>query len=125
MISLKDYAKSKNISYEAVRKQVNRYKKELEMHISKVGRTQYLDDEAVEFFDLKRQKNPIFIMENSKDNEIQRLEIENKNLLMKIASLQDSLLDEKEHVKTLQYEKIELLNSEKKKTRSLFGFLKK
>ena len=42
MISLKDYAKNKNVSYEAVRKQVNRYKTELEGHIHKVNRTQYM-----------------------------------------------------------------------------------
>lgn len=54
MISLKDYAKNKNVSYEAVRKQVNCYKTELERHIHKVNRTQYLDDEAVPFLDSKR-----------------------------------------------------------------------
>ena len=39
MISLKDYAKNKGVSYEAVRKQVSRYREELEGHIQKVNRT--------------------------------------------------------------------------------------
>ena len=54
MISIKDYAKNKGVSYEAVRKQVNRYKDELDGHIHKQNRTQYLDDEAVTFLDSKR-----------------------------------------------------------------------
>ena len=54
MVSLKEYAKNKGVSYEAVRKQVNRYKDELKGHISKVNRTQYLDEEAVAFLDSKR-----------------------------------------------------------------------
>lgn len=117
MISIKDYAKSQNVSYEAVRKQVNRYKKDLEGHIYKVGRTQHLDDKAVEFLDSKRMENPVVVIKTSKDEEIQRLSDENKTLLMKIAELQDLLLQEKDNVKLLQQEKIALLE-EKKETQS-------
>ena len=49
MISLKDYAKKKNVSYEAVRKQVNRYRDELGDHLYKKDRTQYLDEEGEAF----------------------------------------------------------------------------
>lgn len=115
MISIKDYAKSKNVSYEAVRKQVNRYKKELEGHISKVNRTQYLDDEAVALLDEKRQENPIIIIEADKDERIKELEAENKILLAKITMIQEELLQEKEQVKVLQNEKIELLEQKKPK----------
>ena len=44
MVTLKEYAEKKSISYEAVRKQVSRYREELGDHIKKEGRTQYLDD---------------------------------------------------------------------------------
>lgn len=109
MVSLREYAKNKGCSYEAVRKQVNRYKNELGGHINKVGRTQYLDDEAVSFLDNKRADNPVVIIEVGKDDEIKRLQEENKNLLIKIAELQDLLLREKDQVKELQEEKIALL----------------
>lgn len=115
MVSLKEYAKNKGVSYEAVRKRVNRYKDELKGHISKVNRTQYLDEEAVAFLDSKRAESPIIIMESGKDDEIQRLEMENKALLLKVAELQEALLKEKDQVKFLQNEKIELLEAKNQK----------
>ena len=115
MVSLKEYAKNKGVSYEAVRKQVNRYKDELKGHISKVNRTQYLDEEAVAFLDSKRAESPIIIMESGKDEEIHRLEMENKAVLLKVAELQEALLKEKDQVKLLQNEKIELLEAKNQK----------
>ena len=111
MISLKDYAKSKKISYEAVRKQVARYKNELEGHISKVHRTQYLDDIAVKFLDEKRAVNPVAIIQIDKDEEIEHLKEENKNLLVSVANLQDSLLkskDQLEKMKEIESERLKL-----------------
>lgn len=113
MISMKEYAKQKGITYEAVRKQVSRYKEELEGHISKSNRTQYLDDEAVAFLDKKRAESPIIIMEQNKDDEILRLQDENKALLLKVAELQDALIHEKDRVQQLQDEKIALLEEQK------------
>lgn len=125
MISLKDYAKNKGVSYEAVRKQVSRYKTELEGHIQKVNRTQYLDDEAVAFLDAKRQENPIVIYEVSKDEEIQRLTDENKALLVQIAQIQNELIQtqkalsaEKDSVKQLQADKIALLEAKQEADQS-------
>lgn len=102
MISMKDYALKHNISYEAVRKQVKRYQNELQSHIHKVERTNYLDEEAEAFLDDKREKNPIVVIEDDRKNEIQRLHDENKTLLLKITELQSLLIDEKENVKQLQ-----------------------
>lgn len=115
MVSLKDYAKNKGVSYEAVRKQVSRYKTELDGHIHKVNRTQYLDDEAVAFLDSKRTESPVILLQMDKDEEIQRLSNENKALLIKIAELQDALLKEKDTVKLLQEEKIALLEAKQEK----------
>lgn len=111
MISIGDYAKNKGVSYEAVRKQVNRYKKDLEGHIIRQKRTQYLDDEAVAFLDSKRSENPVIVVEQGKDDEIERLTEENKVLLLKVTELQEALLQEKEQVKQLQKDKIELLEA--------------
>lgn len=114
MVTIKEYAKQKGVSYEAVRKQINRYQSDLKGHISKVGRTNYLDDKAVEFLDGKRAENPVVLVEAAKDEQIQRLQDENKALLIKVAELQDQLLQEKDKVKQLQAEKIELLEEKKK-----------
>ena len=111
MISIKDYANSKGVSYEAVRRQVKRYKNELEGHLHKQGRTQYLDDEAVSFLDSKRAESPIILIQAGKEDEIRRLTDENKALLLKVAELQEALISEKDRVFALQEEKIALLNA--------------
>ena len=91
MISIKDYAKLKGVSYEAVRKQVKRYESDLEGHIHRQNRTQYLDDEAVVFLDCKRAENPIVIYEHSKDEQIDDLEDQVKQLLIKTAAQADKI----------------------------------
>lgn len=116
MITIKDYANDKNISYEAVRKQVKRYKEELKDHISIQNRTQFLDDFAVDFLNERRNESPIIIQEQAKDEELERLREENKNLLIKMVSIEEELKqvlkelsEEKDQIKQLQTEKIALL----------------
>lgn len=87
VISLKDYAEQKNVSYEAVRQQVVRYKDELEGHVIRDGRQQFLDEDAVAFLDGKRQKNPVTIIQQSRDERIEELEREKENYLTQIAAL--------------------------------------
>lgn len=96
MVSIKNYAKARNISYEAARKQVKRYAAELEGHIRTQNRTQYLDNYAVELLDSHRQSSPIVIMQQDKDDELQQLRQENKALLQQVAALQDKLLTARE-----------------------------
>jgi hypothetical protein len=127
MQSMKEYAQNRGVSYEAVRKQVKRFGKELEGHITQVNRVQYLDDEAMEFLDQHRQKNPIVLLQSDQQEEIEALRAENTKLLVKIAELQDSLLRERETVKALQEEKIVLLEewrqTEETKKKSWWGRL--
>lgn len=118
MISIRDYAKEKGVSYEAIRQQIKRYKAELDGHISKVGRTQYLDDEAVDFLDQKRATNPVIVMEISKDEEIERLKAEKEALLLELASVnkklnevRDKLDDSREKVHQLEMENTKLLEA--------------
>lgn len=91
VMSLKDYAAQKNISYEAVRQQVVRYKDELEGHVIREGRQQFLDEEAVAFLDSKRQKNPVAIIQQNKDEQIEELEAQVKQLLAKTAAQADRI----------------------------------
>lgn len=91
VISLRDYAAQKGISYEAVRQQVVRYKDELEGHIIKDGRQQFLDEEAVAYLDAKRQKNPVAIIQQNKDEELEMLRQQKEALLVKVAEQGDKL----------------------------------
>ena len=116
MLSIKDYAKSKGVSYEAVRKQVSRYKIELDGHIFKTNRTQYLDDEAVAFLDQKRAENPIIIIENDKNEETERLKTENELLKGKILELQELIIKRDDKILELT-DKVLLLTQEPPKKR--------
>lgn len=91
VISLKEYAAKSNVTYEAVRQQVVRYANELGDHVIRDGKKQFLDEEAVAFLDEKRQKNPVSIIQMDKDEEIERLKQENKNLLIKVAAQADKI----------------------------------
>ena len=74
MISFKEYATDHRISYEAVRKQVSRYEKELSGHIEKRNRKQYLDDYAVKFLDERRNSNVVAVLSDDIKNEAARNE---------------------------------------------------
>ena len=93
LMSLKDYAAKHNVTYEAVRQQVNRYQDKLEDHIVRQGRQQFLDEWAVKFLDEHRAKNPVVIYQASQGEEIQRLQAENEALLKKVAAQADRLAD--------------------------------
>ena len=89
MISLKEYAELNHITYEAVRSQVKRYREQLEDHIIQDGRTQYLDDIAVAFLDERRQKNPVVMYQQSKDEAIEEMRRKLEGAYQTIAVLQE------------------------------------
>lgn len=91
VVSLKDYAAQKNVSYEAVRQQVVRYKDKLAGHVIRDGRQQLLDEDAVAFLDAKRMKNPVAIIQMDKDERIEALEDQVKALLAKTAEQADRI----------------------------------
>ena len=68
MITIRDYAKSRNISYEAVRQSIKRHKDELSDLISKQGKTQYLTDAAVEILDRYRLKGKVSVYDRTADD---------------------------------------------------------
>lgn len=96
VMSIKDYAKARNISYEAARQQVKRYAEELDGHITRQNRTQYLDDYAVELLDDHRQQNPVVVINQDRDEALEQLREENKALTQRVMLLQDKLLTAQE-----------------------------
>lgn len=122
MITIKEYAEKSGKSVQAVYKQIKAKENAalLEGHIilQKIGNknTKVLDDEAVRILDQASRQAPTVILQSGKDDMIEKLQAEkeqlaneNKALLIKVAELQEQLLQEKDNVKLLQQEKIELL----------------
>lgn len=107
MISIKEYAKSHGVSYEAVRSQVARYMDRevdgfrLSDHINKVGRTQYIDDEGTAFLDERRSRSPIVVQQEERDETIERLRKRVDDLQARLIEAQDeyrALLQDKHEI---------------------------
>jgi len=87
LLTIKEYAKKKNITYEAVRKQIQKYKDdELKDHIIKKNKTQYLDEYAVDFLDNRRRESPVLLYQMEKDEQIETLRNEKEALLITVAN---------------------------------------
>ena len=97
-MTIKEYAKSHGISYEAVRKQLARYRKDLEGHITTEGQTKYIDDFAVAFLDKKRRTNPVVVFNQERSDEVQLLRDQ-------VEALKNELLATQKRVMDLQSEK--------------------
>ena len=107
MVSIKDYAASHGVSYEAVRRQIARYSgREIDGfrildHIIKVNRTQYLDNEATAFLDARRAQNPVVVQQEQRDETIERLRAEVDLLQKRLIAAQDeyrALLQDKHEI---------------------------
>jgi tRNA U34 5-carboxymethylaminomethyl modifying GTPase MnmE/TrmE len=108
MITLKEYAVSRDISYEAVRRQVNKLREELGEHIIVQNKTQMLDDVAVELLDQKRAESKIVVLKET-SAEVDQLRDENNNLRDKILQLQEQLIIAQQQVADLQQQQIDTL----------------
>lgn len=109
MITVKDFAKKQHRSVQAIYQSIDRYKIQLEGHIKKVGRTSYLDDDAVAFLESKREQNPVVIYQQDKDEELERLRQNADVMKAKIAELQESVNKSQQEYIALQKENARLL----------------
>ena len=100
-ISIRQYAISRSVSYETVRRQVTKYSKDLKGHTKRVGNAVMLDEEAQEFLDGHRMQQSV-VVEVSGDVE--------KRIVDELRQQVDEL---KGQVITLQQEKIKLLEENK------------
>ena len=127
MITIKEFAELQGKSVQAVYKQIKSKENAtlLEGHIfsEKINNksVKMLDDVAVQILNDASKQSIQVIMQNDDRERIEQLETENKTLLIKIASLQEELITtqkelgkEKDNVKLLQNEKIELLEQKNK-----------
>lgn len=122
MITIKEYADSHGKSVQSVYKQMKSKENAtlLEGHVftEKINNksVKMLDDVAVQVLENASKQSIQVVLQSDDKEKIERLEEENKNLLRKIAALQEELINvqkelnqEKDNVKLLQDEKIGLL----------------
>lgn len=119
MMTFREYAKRCGITYEAVRQLTITHAEALEGHIHKQGRAKALDDDAISILDAARGGNPVVMLQTERDEEILKLQEENKVLLLQIAHLQDELLKERGKVVELQEAALKRLEAPEQKR----GFL--
>lgn len=91
-ISIRQYAKSRHVSYEAVRRQVTKYAKELEGHTETKNHTCLLDDIACDFLDTHRQKRAIIIDDENARAETDLLKLEIERLKKEISDQKDTII---------------------------------
>lgn len=126
LISIKDYASSKGVSYEAVRKQIGRYSADLEGHISRTGKTQMLDEYAVQFLDSKRNNNAVAQYNIQRNSELEEAQATIESLTAQLEVAKKKVLDQAEEIKEatqhqlrLEAEKSSIKDEELKKREEL------
>lgn len=122
METIKQYAVRHQVSYEAIRKQVERYQKDLEGHIFQKGKAKYLDDDAVAFLDARRRDSPVIVYEQERKEIEKALQEEVDRLRLYAIELQNKIIDlQAETMKYIETKALyaALLETDKKTTSEL------
>ena len=112
LISIRDYAKSKGISYEAVRRQVVKYREDLADHTVRQKGITYLDEDAVKFLDERRRQSPLVIVREDQTAQIEELERQIDALKNTLDVLREENRRSQEYVIELQKDKINFIEIE-------------
>lgn len=115
MKTIKQYAEEQGVSYEAIRKQIGTYREDLKEHIIVKGRTQYLDDWAVNFLTERRKENPVILINQDKADEVEALRQQIEALRTQLLLAQNALIKSQEE-RIKDKETIIRLQDEAKKT---------
>lgn len=102
VISIKEFAQNRGVTYEAVRKQVAKYEEELRDHIVKRGRVQYLDEYAQKFLIEHRRLSPVVVKIEDSQDAVKELEETVEALRAKLLEAQNELLNAQKRVIELQ-----------------------
>ena len=106
LVSIREFAEMQMVSYEAVRRQTHTYAEQLKGHIIKKGRTQYLDNYAVEFLSEKRKENAVIESKRNYHLEIRSLQEELENYKIKLLEAQNKIISLQERQQALETENI-------------------
>lgn len=104
-MTIKQFAEDQHVSYEAIRRQIVTYRKQLEGHIVRDKQRKLLDEYAVEFLRARRKQNPNIVINQSKDESIVLL----NNQLM---AAKDTILNLQQEVVNLRGREVEAVKAE-------------
>lgn len=91
--TIKQLAVDSHVTYEAIRKQLVKYHKELEGHVVQNKKTKLLDDYAVDFLKNRRRESPVVVINEERTETIERLSAELLAAQQRIIDLQDQVKD--------------------------------
>ena len=97
-MTLKDYAVSRGITYEAVRQLVKKLEPEITSHITKHGRTRVIDPDGVQLLDDRRKGNRISVTSSEARTEHQNASQTIDQLKNEVILLQRQLLEARTEV---------------------------
>lgn len=111
-LSLKQYAQSRVISYEAVRRQLKTYAEELAGHVQKRNRNTYIDETAQKILDEHRKERAVIVTASDEQTQLQinTLTKELSEAKADYAKLQNELLAARSETLAVQKEMIQLRN---------------
>lgn len=101
-MTLKEYASSRGIPYDTVRKQFQKFRPFLEENISKKGRASDLDKKAVEFLDSKQKSKPMAVLHRE---QMYLLKKDMEALKVRLAFMEKQVLDLKNELCKVEKEK--------------------
>ena len=97
-MTLKDYALSRGITYEAVRQLVKKLEPEIASHISKQGRTRHIDPDGVRMLDDRRKGSSVSVTRSDARTEVLEASETIDKLKNEIIVLQRQLLEARTEV---------------------------
>lgn len=105
MVTIKQLAEKKHVSYEAVRRMVKKYEKDLKDHIfTGTDGSRLLDDVAVEFLTDRRRQNVVVARAEDTTDELGALRDQLKAAQAEIVALQAARIADQQQIITLQQE---------------------
>ena len=106
-MTLKQYADKRGITYEAVRRMVQKYRAQLGEHIIRKNNAQLLDETAVEFLNERRRQSPVVVVRENNEDRIAELESQ-------LAQVKAQLDQAKDRIIQLQEENTAMIEAKTK-----------
>ena len=97
-MTIRQLAEEQHVTYEAIRRQLGIYRKELEGHIIRKKQMKLLDEYAVDFLRQRRRQSPVVVYNQERESTIDALKDEllrSQNMVTQLQLQLDDLKDQK------------------------------
>ena len=108
MMTVKQLAQKHGVSYEAMRKTVDRNREALKGHVVTRDRTRYIDEEGIRILEEERRKSKVVVIREDHADEIARLTGEVEQLKAQLLAAQNEVIKAKDAQLEAQNRIIEL-----------------